>query len=264
MAGEINETVCNCPKYARSRKWSERKQHLQFLPATKPLEFIGQDIFGFIPGEKNGNVLAVRTTDWYSKMTRVIPAPETRGTHAAIVFLDSLYCPMRFLEHLLTEKGSHFTRKFFETLCGFLGLKHLPATPYQPQTNAHVETYNKTTVTRLRQCAAEHQDILNIFAEPLTYAYNTFVHRSIEVLPISVVLTGDLPEAGTFDFPSAICMQLSCNICPRILRNSLLPRLALIKENVDEQLNSAQKECKYDFRKRVRQKTVSIRSTECA
>lgn len=51
--------------------------------------------------------------------------------------------------------------------------KNLMATAYNLKANGQVVMYKKTIVTRFHHYIAEQQRDLDLFVQPLTYAYNT-------------------------------------------------------------------------------------------
>ena len=80
-----------------------------------------------------------------------------------------------------------FTARYFQHALTSLGVKHVPTSTYHPQTNGQTEQYNGAIVSRLRHYVAEHQRNWDAFVQPLTYAYNTQVHRSTKCTPIELV-----------------------------------------------------------------------------
>lgn len=69
---------------------------------------------------------------------------------------------------MLEDNGSQFISKFFQSLCAFLGSKNLTTTAYHLETNGHVESFNKTTIARLRQYVADNQRDWDVYVQPLT------------------------------------------------------------------------------------------------
>lgn len=69
-----------------------------------------------------------------------------------------------------TDKGTKFFSKFCKLLCTIFGTKYLTTTVYYPETDEQGEMFNKTIVTRLQQCLAEHQQEWDINVQPLTKA----------------------------------------------------------------------------------------------
>ena len=93
------------------------------------------------------------------------------------------------LDEALTDNGSEFTAKMFELTCTSLVVKHLPTSTDQPQTNSLVEQYNRILVAHLRHYVVDQQRNWHLFIQPLTYAYNTQVHKSTKQVPLPLALS---------------------------------------------------------------------------
>lgn len=50
--------------------------------------------------------------------------------------------------YLLTDQGTQFVIKFFQTICSFHGLESLLSVPYQPQSNKQTELFNAMIIAR--------------------------------------------------------------------------------------------------------------------
>lgn len=97
----------------------------------------------------------------------------------------------------LQTTAQKFVSKFFATFCGSLGVKQLVATAYYPHTNRQTRQLNKTVMTRLRRCVAEHQPYWHEFIQPLTYAYNTQIQWYTTTAMYNIVLSRLSPGPST-------------------------------------------------------------------
>ena len=79
-------------------------------------------------------------------------------------------------------------------MCRVLGITNLYTSAYHPQTNGQVERYNRTIASMLRNYLNEHQDDWDVYVGPLTYAYNSHVHRTTRTTPFELVLSRPPPE----------------------------------------------------------------------
>lgn len=138
---------------------------------------------------ENGNVCIKVMTGQYLKMTKPIPTPKTKATHAASVFLGYWISPYSIPGILPTDNDPPFVSKFFAIFSGFFGLEYLTASTYQIEINGEVQRYNKTIVARSRNYVAEQKDKSEIFVQPLTYTYSTQLHRSTGVCSFSLILS---------------------------------------------------------------------------
>jgi Integrase core domain/Integrase zinc binding domain len=147
MGKDINQFVANCPSCAKSRlKRNRRTKYLKLFPPSQPLEFISLDILGPLPVTKSGNKYLVVFGGRYSKAMRVVAVPNiTTETLARALVLDTVAVygiPLL----LLTDNGTQFIYKSFQTVCRLLGVKKLFTIAYHPSTNGQVERFNKTVL----------------------------------------------------------------------------------------------------------------------
>lgn len=96
------------------------------------------------------------------------------------------------------------------------------------------------SVLRFRHYVAKPQISSAIFVQPLAYAYNTQVHRCIELSSFRVVFKCHSPGAALFDFPSTIPTDFSGNVSLFTLPNQILAKLSIKKEKVDNPLTAVQ------------------------
>ena len=104
-------------------------------------------------------------------------------------------------KYLLTDNGKQFAAKFFDSVCGLLGVRHYFTAFYHPQTNGQTERFNKTIMERLRHFAADYQTDWDLYIQPLTYAYNMQVHRSTGTTPFDLILSRHPPSIAIRDVP---------------------------------------------------------------
>lgn len=106
---------------------------MKLFPASGPLESIAIKILGPLVKATNGNPFLVILTDQYFKLARAVPTSRKSATHISFLFYDHSIAPYGASAYLLTENGKQFASKLFETICSFLGLKHLTAFAYHPR-----------------------------------------------------------------------------------------------------------------------------------
>lgn len=132
MANHVYKTVCSCETWAPSRDCLGRKRHLKLFLATGPLAFMATRTLGPLPRPKNRNVFVIVTTDRYPKLTQTVPTLKTTATHIAKLFLNHLITSNEIPYFLSADNAPQIVSKFFATLRGFFGLKHVTTTAYHP------------------------------------------------------------------------------------------------------------------------------------
>ena len=252
MASDIHQTVTDCRSCARVRGTLRRHQKkLTLFPAAGPLEFVAMDLFGPLPKTAHGNKHILVITDRFTKMCRAIPLRTAQAPQVAQAFLDSWVYPYGVPDTLLTDNGPQFTAKFFESVCGLLGIRHVLTTAYHPQTNGQAERFNRTLGTRLRHYVTEHQRDWDEFVQPLTYAYNMQVHRSTGTTPFDLVLTRHPPGIAVSIPTSAVPPDRHVEPTTAQMKRITMRRLREVLARASEKLTHAQAQYKRQFDKTV-------------
>jgi Integrase core domain len=162
------------PLCAKSRlKRNRRTTYLKLFPPSQPLEFISLDILGPLPVTKSGNKYLVVFGDRYSKAMRVVAVPNITTETLARAFVLDWVAVYGIPLLLLTDNGTQFIYKFFQTVCRLLGVKQLFTTANHPSTNGQVERFNQTVLKSVAHFVSEHQNDWDEIAGGATYAYNT-------------------------------------------------------------------------------------------
>jgi transposase InsO family protein len=138
---------CGC-----QRKKAERKRQvgeMQSMKVMRPGKKIVFDIFGPLPVSERGNVYLLVMVDVGTRevMLKALPTKEAKGVARAIfkrVYLRGM-CPEIFQSDLAKE----FVAQIMQELMTVLGAEFRHSSPYHPQTNTHVERYNKTIAMQL-------------------------------------------------------------------------------------------------------------------
>ena len=175
----------------------------------------------------------------------------------ANAFLDNWVYEYGAPRYVLTDNGPQFAVKFFDAVCTLLGVGHNLTTAYHPQTNGETERFNRTLVQRLRHYVEEHQRDRDEYIQPLTFAYNTQVHRSTKTTPFDLVLTR---PPSVWALPTTVPQDAVSNTedprTPVQYKRATLRKLRDALERTRVKLTAAQRRYKTDFDKKVRFRSV--------
>ena len=148
---------------------------------------------------------------------------------------------------LLSDSGPQFNAKFFQSACRLLGITNLYTSVHDPQTNGQVERYNRTIASMLRNYVNEHQDDWDVYVRPLTYAYNSYVHRTTRTTPFELVINKPPAEFS--------CRRSSGDVPPAKRGTQRAEFLKTLDATIQKSYRSLQRtQARYrrDFDKRVR------------
>lgn len=162
------------------------------------------DILEPPPRTEISNQFVVTITDRYSKLTRALLTAKITSTQVADIFSYERVMTCGIPGCTFFDNGQQDMSMFFTLLCMYLKMKRLRTTVFHPQTNGQVERYNKTLVSRLRLHVPNDQQNRDIFAQLLTYAYNSLVYRSMDEAYFTLTFSKVPASPITITGPSAL------------------------------------------------------------
>ena len=137
---------CGC-----KRKKGERAKRVGELSGLKLMRPGEKIIFDFmkLPLSLSGNKYLLVIVDVGSReiALEALPTKETEGVAKAI--MNRVYLRGKSPRVWQSDNAKEFTSKVMIELAKLLGAKFKHSSPYHPQTNTHVERYNKTIATHL-------------------------------------------------------------------------------------------------------------------
>lgn len=181
MVGDRCKCVWNKPS-------EKSKRLLHLFPGNGLLEFVTMDILEPLKNTSNDNQLDLVMKDRISKLGRAVRICKMTALHICHIFgaVDNFvrntglcadgqpnivnYQALRVALHVFRNETPNDNE-------------------VSPQANRQAERFNRTTIARLMHYLAEHQQYCDIYAELLTYAYNSQVHRSTSVPPSDLILS---------------------------------------------------------------------------
>ena len=256
MAADIFDTVKNCHQCAKNRiRLRKRTNPLALFPATVPLRSVAIDILGPLTTTKRKMRFMLVITDRFTKLTQVVPLRTITALNVANAFVEHWVFKYGPPETLISDNGSQFASKFFQSVCECLGIANVFTSTYHPQTNGQVERYNRTVLAMLRSYVNEHQTDWDEYATALTYAYNNSIHRTTGTTPFNLVLSN--PPASFLMHQSVT--DSDATKTKRQAREDFVSRLENAVATARVRLRKTQLRYKRDFDRRVRIANQHIR-----
>jgi transposase InsO family protein len=143
MHEDTKRYVASCSECQRTGNISQRNS----MPLKYNLQIDLFDVWGidFMGPFKNshGHKHILFMVDYVYKWVEAMPCRKT-STEESITMIKNMIFP-RFgtLRILISDGGTHFTRKNFRKCLSKLGIEHRVSTAYHPQTNGQAETSNR-------------------------------------------------------------------------------------------------------------------------
>ena len=90
-----------------------------------------------------GNSYILVVVDYVSKWVEAIPCKHNDHRVVLKFLKENIFSRFGVSKAIISDGGTHFCNKPFETLLTKYGVKHKVATPYHPQTSEQVELANR-------------------------------------------------------------------------------------------------------------------------
>lgn len=191
-------------------------------------------------------------TDRYSKLTSATPTFKTISAQMANLFLDHCIVSFDIPSYLLTNNGTLLVNKFLSCISGYPGLKQLTTIGCNSWKNGQAELYNRTIFTRPQRYISDHQRNWDLLVQPLTYTYNTQVHKSSNTSPYRLVLSrhpsGPSLLTTTTSAPKVDMNETSSQAIRNLIEKRILKLYA--KKVFHVRKSRARKKADYDTRVR--------------
>lgn len=176
----------NCTYY----KGSSGKKQGMLYPIEKvptPFHTLHVDHLGPFVTSRKGNKFLLVMVDAYTKFVILEPVKDTKTRRVTKALMDLMHlfgAPNR----LITDRGSAFTSKTFETFVRVYGIKHILNAVATPRANGQCERYNRVILNALATTTAGHsEDVWDTFVKQVQSAINCTVHKATSVSPIEVL-----------------------------------------------------------------------------
>ena len=125
-----------------------------FQAPGAPMDFISMDLIGeFHPPSTHGNKYALTVICMLSGWTWCIPIPDKTAPVVIQAYLKHVHHVFGPSRKILSDNGTEFSNKLFETVAKELGVEHkIYSPPYRPQSNGRIEGFHAF----LKRCLAKH------------------------------------------------------------------------------------------------------------
>ncbi|KAF0306283.1 uncharacterized protein FJT64_022160 [Amphibalanus amphitrite] len=144
---DVTEKIRNCQQCQASDKvlsGAVSQAPLQPVPfPDRPWSKLGLDVVGPLPDVPASARFAVTLTDYHSKWVEVGLTP-TVTTADIIRILATVWSREGYPDELVTDNGTQFTSREFQSYLKQRGIRHLRSSVYWPRGNGAVERFNRS------------------------------------------------------------------------------------------------------------------------
>jgi len=181
---------------------SKSTNHLPFgllqpvQPPSHVFEVIHVDLLGPLPKSGGGrlNEYLFVIVDSLSKWVEFFPIRTPTAKKLSEILEDQIFCRYGVPAMLVSDCGSQFISRLFETTCKDWNVQHRFTAPYHHQANQS-ERVNRNIVEMLRAYVRDNHRDWDIHIQKFAFALRTTVHETTKCTPALLQLGREIPFA---------------------------------------------------------------------
>lgn len=158
-------------------------------PGALPFSTISMDFITELPESKGYNALFVVVDRDLSKGIILMPCHKTTDAiKTAELLHNHVYRRFGLPRKIISDRGTQFASKVFQTLCERLGIKSAMSTAYHPQTDGQTERTNQEIEAYLRIYCGNHPETWTDHLTDLEFAHNQRTHAATKQTPFNLIM----------------------------------------------------------------------------
>ncbi|XP_048606235.1 uncharacterized protein LOC125583401 [Brassica napus] len=187
MFKDTQDFVSRCDSCQRRGNITKRNEMPQNpILEVEVFDVWGIDFMGPFPSSF-GNKYILVAVDYVSKWVEAVASPTNDSRVVIKMFKSTIFPRFGVPRAVISDGGSHFINKLFESLLKKNGVKHKVATPYHPQTSGQVEISNREIKSILEKTVGITRKDWSIKLDDALWAYRTAYKTPLGTTPFNLV-----------------------------------------------------------------------------
>ena len=189
---DVLRYVKRCAICRKHNSASPKYNQGTFHAPGAPMDFISMDLIGeFHHPSSHGNKYALTVICMLSGWTWCIPIPDKTASVVVNAYLKHVHHVFGPSCKILSDNGTKFSNRLFETVAKELGVEHkIYSPPYRPQSNGRIEDFHaflKTCLAKHVSPGVEWDEVCTL----VTAAYNFLPNEHSRESPFFIVFGRD-------------------------------------------------------------------------
>ena len=175
---------------------------LKSITVGYPMQLVAMDILGPLPESPTGKTHILVVADYFTKWTEAYAIPNQEATTVTQKLTNEFFFRFSPPMQLHSDQGRNFESAVISEVCKLLEVVKTRTTPYHPQSDGLIESFNRTILDMLATAANKHP--FNWESQlRLCFAYNTNVHPTTVESPFFLMFGRQvcLPVDFMYDNP---------------------------------------------------------------
>ena len=145
-------TACEVCIRIKAPRHAKYALNMAIKPPTSPWEGVTMDFVTDLPESTNCKYTGILVAiDRFTKMAVYIPCrKDIDSPELARLFFERIICQYGVPVHIITDRGTPFTSRFWQRVCTHLSTDHRLSTSFHPQTDGQTEPQNQNMEQYLR------------------------------------------------------------------------------------------------------------------